>query len=681
MGYRRSVQDEVLKVSISVFIMNFSDQAGAKELWNACKQYGYVVDAFIPDRRSKIRKSFGFVRFIKVFDAERLVNNLCTVWIGSHRLYANIARFQRPTGQNSSINFSHNGEKQKDDKGNNGNFNSDAHVLKGVSHPNKDTMNTQSLVISDDCVNQEDYSWCLNGNVKEFGSLSNLKVVLGNDGFNEIRIRYLGGLWVMLVFRALDGKEKFKVNVSTNSWFSQLIETFSDFVVDGRVAWVEEDFYHNKRMCIFTADMVNIFESFKIIYQGKTFWVLAKEVPGWSLEFEKQLDEDSEPEYNMFGGVDKPNTDNRNEEFEDENLVLDTMFDDGSVKPSVVKNSSGNQGNKSEDPFDLYPLLNKNKGEKNKDSNCSESLKFPRGFIPNVEKEVGCNMDKQELNCDNLNGGASNQGDHVNAGIDNSHSKRKGTESVGSGRFKNRDALRIGGSILMVMDELIKGSSVGNSGCILCVWDTNSFKKLNATVSDYFTLLRENWVSNGKLLLIVSVYSPKELTVKKMLWDYLMHMMASWKGDVIIMGDFNEAGLEEIPLGGCSFTWCHRSGSNMSKLDQFLALESLLSVCHTLSSITLDRFLLDHRPILLRESTYDYGPSPFRFFKYWAKVDGFEKLIMETWSHTAACGSNDMLNLMYKLKNLKKKIRGWNSMRQSFKNSKIMLKLIWGIPT
>nr|GFC45515.1 tetratricopeptide repeat (TPR)-like superfamily protein [Tanacetum cinerariifolium] len=177
--------------------------------------------------------------------------------------------------------------------------------------------------------------------------------------------------------------------------------------------------------------MVNIFESFKIIYMGKTFWVRAKEVAGWSPEFEEQLNEDSEPEDDIFGGVDKPNTDNSEEEFEDENVVPDTVFDDESVKPSVVKNSSGNQDNKSEDPFDLYPLLNKNKGEKNKDSNCSESLKFPPSFTPSVEKEVGCNM-----NCDNLNGGASNQGDHVNAGIDNSYSKREGTESMGSGRFK-----------------------------------------------------------------------------------------------------------------------------------------------------------------------------------------------------------------------------------------------------
>nr|GEY83226.1 hypothetical protein [Tanacetum cinerariifolium] len=308
MGYGRSVQDEVLKVSTSIFITNFLDQAGAKELWNACKQYGHVVDAFIPNRRSKIGKRFGFVRFIKVFDAE------CR-------------------------DFGHNGEKQKDDKGNNGNFNSYAHVLKGVSHPNGDTTNTPSLVIGDDCVNQEDYSCCLNIKVKEF------------------------------VFRSVDGKEKFKVNVGTNSWFSQLIETSSDFVVDGRVAWVEVE---------------------GIPLKGKTFWVRAKEVPGWSPKFKEQLDEDSEPEDDIFEGVDKPNIDNSEEEFEDENVVPDTVFDDGSVKPSVVENSSGNQGNKSEDPFDLYPFLNKNKGEKNKDSNCSESLKFPPAFTPSVEKEVGC---------------------------------------------------------------------------------------------------------------------------------------------------------------------------------------------------------------------------------------------------------------------------------------------------
>ncbi|GJY83900.1 RNA-directed DNA polymerase, eukaryota [Tanacetum coccineum] len=211
--------------------------------------------------------------------------------------------------------------------------------------------------------------------------------------------------------------------------------------------------------------------------------------------------------------------------------------------------------------------------------------------------------------------------------------------------------------------------SVGNSGGILCVWDPKSYVKLSATVSDYFVVLRGNWVSNGNLLLIISVYAPQYLTEKKLVWDYLGHVIANRKGEVIIMGDFNEvrnknerfgsnynvqganafnsfitnAGLEEVPLGGCSFTWCHR-------------------------------YLSDHRPILLRESIHDYGPISFRFFHYWCEVDGFEKLVNEAWYETPGDASNDMLNLMNKLKYLKKKIRAWNDTRQSFKNSKHRLK-------
>ncbi|GJV68755.1 hypothetical protein Tco_1484264 [Tanacetum coccineum] len=71
------------------------------------------------------------------------------------------------------------------------------------------------------------------------------------------------------------------------------------------------------------------------------------------------------------------------------------------------------------------------------------------------------------------------------------------------------------------------------------------------------------------------------------------------------------------------------SASKMSKLDRFLMSESLLSECPNLSAITLDRFLSDHRPILLRESTHDYGPIPFWFFHYWLEMEGFENFVNE----------------------------------------------------
>ncbi|GJV42979.1 RNA-directed DNA polymerase, eukaryota [Tanacetum coccineum] len=248
--------------------------------------------------------------------------------------------------------------------------------------------------------------------------------------------------------------------------------------------------------------------------------------------------------------------------------------------------------------------------------------------------------------------------------------------------------------------DYVHSASVGKSGGILCVWDPNAFKKLNSTASDYFVMIQGNWVSNGKLLLIISVYAPQELSEKKSLWDYLCHVIDNWKGSVIIMGDFNEvrnknerfgtifnvhganafnsfismANLEEVPLGGCSFTWCHRSASKMSKLDRFLMSESLLSECPNLSAITLDRFLSDHRPILLRESTHDYGPIPFWFFHYWLEMEGFENFVNEVWREAPVDNSNAMINMMNKLKYLKKKIRVWNGIRQSLKTQKHVLK-------
>nr|GEY88243.1 RNA-directed DNA polymerase, eukaryota [Tanacetum cinerariifolium] len=66
--------------------------------------YGTVVDVFIPLKKSKAGKRFAFVRFVKINNIVRLVENLCTIWIGRHHLYANQARFERPQKSYSSHN-------------------------------------------------------------------------------------------------------------------------------------------------------------------------------------------------------------------------------------------------------------------------------------------------------------------------------------------------------------------------------------------------------------------------------------------------------------------------------------------------------------------------------------------------------------------------------------------------
>nr|GFA73242.1 RNA-directed DNA polymerase, eukaryota [Tanacetum cinerariifolium] len=165
------------------------------------------------------------------------------------------------------------------------------------------------------------------------------------------------------------------------------------------------------------------------------------------------------------------------------------------------------------------------------------------------------------------------------------------------------------------------------------------------------------WRQTGNDLLIIAVYAPHDLKDKHMLWDYLTYEIGKWKGEVVIMGNFNEvryksdrfgsvfkvqganvfnsfitnAGLEEVPLGSRSFTWCHKSATKMSKLDIFLISENLLNTCPNITAITLERYLSDHRPILLRESNFDYGPTPFRFFHHWIKMEGFIKFVEDAW--------------------------------------------------
>nr|GFB25876.1 nucleotide-binding alpha-beta plait domain-containing protein [Tanacetum cinerariifolium] len=54
----RTKEDDVYKISTSVFITNFPESCSAKKLFQSCKQYGHVVDTFIPNKRSKTGRRF-----------------------------------------------------------------------------------------------------------------------------------------------------------------------------------------------------------------------------------------------------------------------------------------------------------------------------------------------------------------------------------------------------------------------------------------------------------------------------------------------------------------------------------------------------------------------------------------------------------------------------------------------
>ncbi|GJY29586.1 hypothetical protein Tco_0405353 [Tanacetum coccineum] len=65
----------------------------------------------------------------------------------------------------------------------------------------------------------------------------------------------------------------------------------------------------------------------------------------------------------------------------------------------------------------------------------------------------------------------------------------------------------------------------------------------------------------------------------------------------------------------------------MSKLDRFLMTNGFLSAFPHISALCLDRHLLDHRLILLKEIISDYGSTPFRFYHSWLELPGFDDMI------------------------------------------------------
>nr|GEW66487.1 nucleotide-binding alpha-beta plait domain-containing protein [Tanacetum cinerariifolium] len=410
----RSKEDEVLKISTSVFVAIFPDSFGAKDLWNTCKQYGHVIDAYIPSRRSKEGKRFGFVRFIK------------------HKSLHNIDGVKRG---NSEDTYNSNGVK--------GAANSYVHVVKGSQNSKMDSDSSPMMVLDDSCLNEKDYSLCLMGK--------------------------------------------------------------------------EDEHFHRKRICINTNIPTNIFESFKLIYRGKVFWVRAKEVPGWIPDFMEDNDEEDDSEVGSYkevpNGEDVKNVEDLEGDSDGE-IVPDTKFEEDFPNQKGEEDSVGQGNVQSEDPFNIYELLNHKRLVIDKNSNSKESLKYPPGYTQTGSKEA--TGEKQFDSKKN--------------------SKNDVEESICSGHFKKSEVPKSGGSILQLIDDLVKvgetmGASVGNSGGILCVWDPNMFKKTNSNVSNYFVMVRGDWMPNGKNLLIISVYAPQELSEKKMLWDYLSLVMSNWEGE------------------------------------------------------------------------------------------------------------------------------------------------------
>nr|GEU49700.1 RNA-directed DNA polymerase, eukaryota [Tanacetum cinerariifolium] len=684
-----SNEDRLKRISQSIFVTNFPESTTSRDLWKECSVFGTVVDVFIPFKKSQAGKRFAFVRFVKVFNLERLVKNLCTIWIGRYHLYANKVRFERPNkpagfpsnSKNMDVNKGHSTNGFKVGNKSDGSY---AHVVNGgfpsVS-PATLICPSPALVLDETCLIDRDFSKCVMGKVKDVNSIPNIQIILHDEGFVDVKPKYLGGLWVMLECEKEESIVSLTSHIGVHSWFQTTQEVDQDFVSEERIAWVD---------------------------------IEGVPIRAWSVETFSRIGKNGETECSS----------------DDESIqsVAETIFGSNSV--SDKRHSEEPVTQESGDPFKILELLNKNKS-------CVEPqvpspyISHPPGFSPvGHESKLDKVHENEEVN----------KGPGVDSLVQNEAEFVKSPQFVrmeGSSGSVGQSVESKGGSVLGVLEEVIRvgqamgfsmegcekdiqniigkqgddletkmdtmshmdvkfmwgnsnydfvcSDSLGSSGGILCIWESSIFKKDNVTISDNFVAIYGTWLTNNVKVLLISIYAPQQPTYKRVLWEYLSVLLGRWNDDVIIMGDFNEvrrkeerrgsvfnqsgarffnqfiksSGLVDVKIEGFSFTWSHPSATKMSKLDRFLVSDGIILSFPSITALCLDRHLSDHRPILLREILLDFGPTPFWFYHSWFSYDGFDEMVEKTWRSFSYFDTNRMIRFKKKLQDLKSSIRLW----------------------
>nr|GEV36660.1 putative RNA-directed DNA polymerase, eukaryota, reverse transcriptase zinc-binding domain protein [Tanacetum cinerariifolium] len=547
----KSKEDLNQQISKSVFVTNFPDHIRARDLRMVCKEYGSIVDVYIPLKKSKSGKCFAFVRFIKVTNLERLIENLCTIWIGSFHLHANMVHFQREKKPTSS--FQNNTKPLGIPRGhtplvtNSGNNKSSfALILKEGSYKNLSPEHSiPALVLDDSCFKDRDFSLSLMVKVRDASAIPNLYIILLKEGFQSMKLRYHGGLWILIELDSLDSVEKFQNHVP-----KFLSEEECDFSEDGE----SDDFG-----------------------KGRNFG---------DIEFDNS----------------NSNAKSDVEKVSESSCMRET--NSAQVKNPITIREDTSQ---STDPFNIYDLLQKKKVVTPQPNESDPT--YPLGFTPNKNHNDGENTVSPK--------------DQVNSTPSiNLHS----CHNIAPSSQRNFSTPIYRGSILDVMDDLIKMESI-DLFSIKALWGNLTFDHaVSSAIGNYGVILGDFNEVRTEQEIFGSIFNTQ--------------------GANAFNNFISKSDLFDLSMGGYSYTWSHKSATKMSNLDRFLISKGLMVWFPHLSGLCLERHLSDHRPIIMFESSFDYGPTPFQNK---TKINGFKSSIQNKLSEVEKSidqggGNEEVLN-------------------------------------
>nr|GEY63734.1 RNA-directed DNA polymerase, eukaryota [Tanacetum cinerariifolium] len=575
----RNSKEKVSKISKSIFVTNFPDSTSARDLWKTCSVYGTVVDVFIHEKNPKRVR----------FDRPHRFNKSSIPNVANDRISPRLSHLYVPQQYSGQV----------------GSF---ANAVNGMSSdtPGSIKYPPPALVLDDTCLAQRNLAYHVMGKVKDFAFIPNLYTILKDDGFFDIKVSYLSGTWVLFELKNKDAKENFMKHNGIKSWLYEIQDARTDFVSEERIVWMDIE---GIPLNVWTRN------TFEKIVKGKVFNVRAKELFTWNLSFVVH----KETNYASEEG-------------------FDHVF--GSISLSHNRDNGGNENTHSEDPFEIYQVLENKKGNVNREP--TPSLSYPPGFTPEGAEKCDKVIPDMGVNVENVTNepldvfSARVMNTSQDVPVEN-HNDSMGTkvdQNGGSVLGVMEDIIRIGQSMGYTMEGCVKefasiigqqGDNHGNSGGILCIWEASIFKKENVTISDNYIAIYGTWLPCNANILFVVVYAPQLNNDERC--GSCFNPYGSRYFDCFI----STSGMVDVSLKGYKFTWSHPSASKMSKLDHFLVSDGIFAIFPSIAAVCLDRHQSDHWPIMHREAHLDFGPTLFHFYRSWFELDGFDDLIKLSW--------------------------------------------------
>ncbi|XP_058775087.1 uncharacterized protein LOC131649341 [Vicia villosa] len=171
--------------------------------------------------------------------------------------------------------------------------------------------------------------------------------------------------------------------------------------------------------------------------------------------------------------------------------------------------------------------------------------------------------------------------------------------------------------------------SIRASGGSVTIWRRNSLEIIQSFKVVGFVGLKA--YHKGTCINFINVYAPCNSILRRK-EERIGKCTGNNGRDCTDFFNFvEEMDIIDLPCVGGRFTWFSWNDYAMSRLDQFLIIDNLISLWKFDNQVVGKWVLSDHCPVWLKSSGSDWGSKPFKFNNGWYKHKDFDSFVKKEW--------------------------------------------------